>query len=143
MTCLTFSIRLWNSSLYFTTAPRYLKSNNLVWLWIWWCTSWNSVVIWDEKSMQVHIPNVAQLLHATVRHHVQARPAKNITATLTYSLTSVTPHTMQYYSRLNSQFASSLDSPSNLAGLSSLSYAAILPVITCFGAAYAVAVTAT
>ena len=53
---------------------------------------------------------------------------------------SVTPHTRQYYSKLKSQLASSLESPSNLAGLSSFSYTAILPMTACYGVTYAVAV---
>ena len=70
----------------------------------------------------------------------QHLPARNVTATLTYSVTSVTPHTRQYYSKLKSQLASSLESPSNLAGLSSFNYAAVLPTIACCGATYAVAI---
>ena len=97
-------------------------------------------MIWAEKSIQLHIPSIAQLSQATACHHVNALPARNVTATLTYSVMSITPHTRQYCSKLNSQFASSLESPSNLAGLSSFNYAAILPTIACCGATYAIAV---
>ena len=81
-------------------------------------------------------------LQATACHQVNALPARNVTATLTCSATSVMPHTKQYYTKLKSQLASSLESPSNLAGLLSFSYAAVLPMITCYGATYAVAVAA-
>ena len=97
-------------------------------------------MMWAEKSSQLHIPSIAQLSQATARHQVNALTARNVTATLTCSVTSVTPHTGQYCSKLNSQFSSSLESPSNLAGLSSFSYAAVLPTIACCGATYAVAI---
>ena len=97
-------------------------------------------MMWAEKSIQLHMPSVAQLSQATARHQVNALPARNVTATLTYSVTSVTPHTRQYYSKLKSQLASSLESPSNLASLSSFSYAAILPTTACYGATYAIAI---
>ena len=97
-------------------------------------------MMWAEKSIQLHMSSVSQLSQATARHQVNALPARNVMATLTCSVTSVTPHTRQYCSKLNSQFASSLESPSNLAGLSSFNYAAILPTIACCGATYAVAV---
>ena len=97
-------------------------------------------MMWAEKSSQLHIPSIAQLSQATARHQVNALPARNVTATLTCSVTSVTPHTRQYCSKLNSQFASSLESPSNFAGLSSFNYAAVLPTTACYGATYAVAV---
>ena len=96
--------------------------------------------MWAEKSIQLHMPSVAQLSQATARHQVNALPARNVMATLTYSVTSVTPHTRQYCSRLKSQFASSFESPSNLAGLSSFNYAAVLPTTACCGATYGVAV---
>ena len=96
--------------------------------------------MWAEKSIQLHIPSITQLSQATALHQVNALPARNVTATLTCSVTSVTPHTRQYCSKLNSQFASSLESPSNLAGLSGFSYAAILPTIACCGATYSIAV---
>ena len=63
-------------------------------------------------------------------------------ATLTYSLTSVMPHTMQHCSKLKNQFASSLESPSNFVGLLSFNYAAILPVTTYWGIAHADAASA-
>ena len=97
-------------------------------------------MMWVEKSSQLHMPSVAQLSQATARHQVNALPARNVTATLTCSVTSVMPHTRQYCSKLNSQFASSLESPSNFAGLSSFNYAAILPTIACCGATYAIAI---
>ena len=97
-------------------------------------------MMWAEKSSQLHMPSVAQLSQATARHQVNALPARNVTTTLTCSVTSITPHTRQYCSKLNSQFASSLESPSNLAGLSSFSCAAVLPTIACCGATYAIAV---
>ena len=102
------------------------------------------MVRWAEKSIQPHIPSLAQLSQATARHQVNALPARNVTATLTCSVTSVTPHTRQYYSRLKSQFANSLGSPSNFAGLSNLSCAAVLPttVACAVGATVAVAVAA-
>ena len=93
-----------------------------------------------EKSIQLHIPSIAQLSQATARHQVNALPARNVTATLTYSVTSVTPLTRQYYSKLKSQLASSLESPSNLAGLSSFSYSAVLPMTACYGATCAIAI---
>ena len=97
-------------------------------------------MMWAEKSIQLHIPSIAQLSQATACHQVNTLPARNITATLTCSVTSVTPHTRQYCSKLNSQFASSLESPLNFAGLSSFNYAAILPTTACCGATYAIAV---
>ena len=97
-------------------------------------------MMWVEKSIQLHIPSIAQLSQATACHQVNTLPARNITATLTCSVTSVMPHTRQYCSKLNSQFASSLESPSNLTGLSSFSYAAVLPTIACCGATYAITV---
>ena len=100
----------------------------------------NSAVMWAEKSIQLHIPSVDQLSQATACHQVNAHPARNVTITLTSSVMSVTLHMRQYCSKLNSQFASSLESPSNLTGLSSFSYAAVLPTIACCGATYAVAV---
>ena len=93
-----------------------------------------------RSSIQLHIPSISQLSQATACHQVNALPARNVMATLTYSVTSVTPHTRQYYSKMKSQLASSFESPSNLAGLSSFSYAAILPTTTCCGATYGVAV---
>ena len=97
-------------------------------------------MMWAEKSIQLHMPSVAQLLQATARHQVNTLPARNVMATLTYSVTSVMPHTRQYYSKLKSQLASSLESSSNLAGLSSFSYAAVLPMTACYGATYVVAI---
>ena len=99
-------------------------------------------MMWVEKSSQLHTPSIAQLSQATACHQVNALPARNVTATLTCSVTSITPHTRQYCSKLNSQFASSLESPSNLAGLSSFNYAAVLPTTACCGATYAIAVAA-
>ena len=104
--------------------------------------SWNSVVMWAEKSIQLHIPSVAQLSQATARHQVNALPARNVMATLTCSVMSVIPYTKQHYSKLKSQLASSLESPSSLAGLSSFSYAAVLPMTTFYGATDAIAVAA-
>ena len=98
--------------------------------------------MWVEKSSQLHMPNVAQLSQATACHHVKACPARNVTATLIYSVMSIMPHTIQYYSRLKSQSASFLVSPSNLAGLLSFNYAAILPMTICSKVTYAVAVAA-
>ena len=86
------------------------------------------------------MPSIAQLSQATARHQVNALPARNVTATLTCSVTFVTPHTRQYCSKLNSQFASSLESPSNFAALSNYNYAAVLLTIAGYGATYAVAV---
>ena len=63
-------------------------------------------------------------------------------ATLTYSVMSVMPHTRQYYFRLNNQLANFLESPSDLAGLSSFSYAAVLPMTVYCGFTYAIAVAA-
>ena len=97
-------------------------------------------MMWVEKSIQLHIPSITQLLQATARHQVNALPPRNVTATLTYAVTAVTPHTRQYYSKLKSQLASSLESPSNLACLSSFNYAAVLPTTACYGATYAVAI---
>ena len=97
-------------------------------------------MMWAEKSIQLHIPSITQLSQATARHQVNALPARNVTATLTCSVTSVTPHTRQYCSKLNSQFASSLESPSHFAGLSSFNYAAVLPTTACCRATYAIAV---
>ena len=97
-------------------------------------------MIWVEKSIQLHIPSITQLSQATACHQVNALPARNVTATLTYSVISVMPHTRQYCSKLKSQLASSLESPSILAGLSSFNYAAILPTTACYGATYAVTI---
>ena len=90
--------------------------------------------MWAVKSIQVQLPSVAHGSMLTARHHVSARPARKVTATFTYSLSSVTPQTVQYCERLNSQFYSSRASPSYISGLSNFNYAAVFPYT---GMAYA------
>ena len=94
------------------------------------------------KSSQVQFPRVAHGSILTARHHVNARPARNVTATFTCSLSSMTPHTVQYCDKLNSQFYNSRASPSYFSGLSNFNYAAVLPYTgtACAGVADAVAV---
>ena len=94
------------------------------------------------KSSQVQFPSVAHDSILTARHHVNARPARNITATFTCSLSSMTPQTMQYCNKLNSQFCNSRALPSYFSGLSNFNYAAILLYtgMSCAGVADAVAV---
>ena len=35
-------------------------------------------MMWVEKSIQLHIPSIDQLLQATARHQVNALPARNV-----------------------------------------------------------------
>ena len=68
----------------------------------------------------MQLPNLAQFLLATDRHHVNAFPVSSVTAILTISVVCVTLATSQNCWMLNVQLASFVASPSNFSGLSNL-----------------------
>ena len=87
------------------------------WLCKVWCRSLNSSSMCTANVVQLHIPGYAHCNVEMTYHHISALTLNNITATLTYSVESVTPLIAQNCCTAKSQWLSSAGLPSNLSGL--------------------------